>query len=81
MSKFRSLYEYQSGGYPMEQVLVVEDDDNGQTVPKVCAFFADAEMDVFMVEYGYDGEITLDAEACDPHYHWPVSTPNDRFAG
>ncbi|WP_288959894.1 hypothetical protein [uncultured Sulfitobacter sp.] len=62
MSKFNSLYDLQSGGYPMEQVLIIQAEDNDQIVPKVVAFFADAEMDVFMVEYGYDGEITLHAE-------------------
>jgi len=46
----------------MEQVLILEDEENGQTVPKVCAFFSDFEMDVFMVEYGYDDQITLHAE-------------------
>ena len=53
----KRLYEYQSGGYPLEQVLIIEGEDNGQKVPQVCAFFADDEMDVFMVEFGHDGEI------------------------
>lgn len=46
----------------MAQIVVVEVDDNGSTVPLVCAFFADAEMDVFMVEYGIDGDIVLHCE-------------------
>ena len=61
--KFKDLYEYQSGDLPLEQVLAIEIVDNGQRVPIVCAFFADAEMDVFMVQYGPDEEeITLHAE-------------------
>lgn len=50
MAKHRALYEYQSGGYPMEQVLVLEAEDNGRIVPKICAFFGDADMDVILVE-------------------------------
>lgn len=55
----RALYEYQTGGYPLDQVMVVEDGDNGVSIPKICAFFADAEMDVFLVEYGPHGEVTI----------------------
>ena len=57
--EIKSLYEYQSGGYPMDQVLIIEGGDDGQKVPLVCAFFADDEMDVFMVEFGHDGEIVF----------------------
>jgi len=59
---FKDLYELQSGGLPLEQVLVIETVDNGQKVPTVCASFADAEMDVFIVEYGPEDEIILHAE-------------------
>ncbi len=46
----------------MAQIVVVEIDENGSTVPLVCAFFPDAEMDVFMVEYSIEGDIVLHCE-------------------
>lgn len=61
-TSMKHVFEYQSGGYPMEQVLVLEVEDNGVKVPSVCAFFADAEMDVFRVSYGPEGAITIHAE-------------------
>jgi len=57
----KAFYALQSGGYPTEQLLVIERDEGGQKAPIVCAFFADAEMDVFMVEYGPEEEIILHA--------------------
>ena len=46
----------------MSQIVVIEVNDNGSTAPLVCAFFPDAEMDVFMVEYGIEGDIVLHCE-------------------
>lgn len=61
MSKFKGLFEAQSGGYPLEQVLMIETkSEHGDTEPAVVAFFADAEMDVYCVEFGVDGEIKFD---------------------
>ena len=53
MASFKKVYELQSGGYPLNQVLVVLVDDE----PVVRAFFADDEMDVFAVDYDDAGVI------------------------
>ena len=58
----KGLYELQTGGYPLEQVLLIEREEDGRKIPTVCAFFADLEMDVFFVEFGYDDDIILHAE-------------------
>lgn len=60
MTSLKPFLEYQSGGYPLGQVLVVEIEQEGVTDPMVCAFFADVEADVYRVEFGPEGEIKFD---------------------
>lgn len=58
----KDLFEYQSKGLPMEQVLLLEKNDDGNKVPVVCAFFAAAEVGVFLVEFRKDGGIFIHVE-------------------
>lgn len=52
---FQRLYELQTGGFPLNQVLILEKDGS----PCVCAFFADLEMDVFEIQFDPEGCIEI----------------------
>lgn len=54
----QKVLEAQSGNYPLDKLIAIEIDG----IPIVCVFFADAEMDVFMVQYGPEEEIIIHAE-------------------
>lgn len=72
MGEFTKLFEAQTGGYPLNQVLLIEaETEDGATEPAVVAFFADVEMDVFSVEFGVDGEIIFDTSG----YSYLMTSP------
>lgn len=56
---FRELMLMETGGYPLDQPIIIDD---GSGTPSVVAFVADAESDVLMLKFNVDGEIEIQTE-------------------
>ena len=55
----KDVLEFQSSGYPIGEPIVIKGPDGE---PIICAFVSDVELDVFMVGFGNDEEITFFTE-------------------